>query len=96
MLSFKVTREEATTIGEIARRAVRNLEAIEMADRYEQKDIVMDLIVTHANGCPLDFKAMLEGDDSDFMHDILEIRNHINRETGKLDGIFWPRFALRQ
>jgi hypothetical protein len=41
---------------------------------------------------PLDLDAWLAADDSNFVHDFFGIRANINRETGKLDHHFVPRF----
>lgn len=56
----------------------------------------MDLIATHANGCPMDFKRMAEADDFNFTHDFCGIANRIDRTTGKLTLCFLPRFARKQ
>ncbi|ATJ91575.1 hypothetical protein HK16_04960 [Acetobacter senegalensis] len=53
----------------------------------------MDLIATYANGCPMDFDRMRKADDFNILHDITGIKNHLNRETGQLEGMFLPRFA---
>jgi hypothetical protein len=41
---------------------------------------------------PLDLAAMLTADASNFSHDFFGIRAHMNRETGKLEDNFVPRF----
>ena len=41
---------------------------------------------------PMDLDAMLGADDSNFGHDFFGIRSHMNRETGKLEDCFVPRF----
>lgn len=56
-------------------------------------DVQMDLAATHANGCPLRLTDMLAGDDFSLMHDVLGIGRNLNRETGKLDNMFRPRFS---
>lgn len=61
-------------------------------DRY---DIEMDLIATHANGCPLDLARMAEADDFNLMHDVGGIGRHLDRDTGKLTGHFRPRFTRK-
>lgn len=55
----------------------------------------MDLIATHANGCPMDFKRMFEADDFNLTHDFCGIARHIDRRTGKLTNCFLPRFAKK-
>lgn len=61
---------------------------------YDRVTCDMDLIACHANGNPLDLQRLLDADDFNFCHDVLGIRQHINRETGKLENCFVPRFTL--
>lgn len=60
------------------------------ADRLS---ITMDLCACHANGCPLDFERLASADDFNLLHDVGGINRHINRDTGKIEGFFRPRFA---
>lgn len=55
--------------------------------------LIMDLTVTHVNGCPLKLSDMLTGLDCDVFHDIAGIFRHLDRQTGKLGGCFVPRYA---
>jgi hypothetical protein len=80
--------------------------AVDIAERYEAfggeypKDrmtFIMDLMA--ANGCngnpELRLDRMLHDFPKfDFMHDAVGIQNHINRETGQLEGCFLPRCAV--
>lgn len=84
-------REEARTIAAIARRAVQV--AAEMGVRYEFMDADMDLTACHLNGNPLRLKKLLAADAVNFAHDVLGIRRHLNRETGKLENCFSPRYS---
>jgi len=59
----------------------------------EKINLRMDLIATHNNACRLDLVKLRKASDFDFMHDVLGIGRHINRETGELDNFFWPRCA---
>lgn len=61
----------------------------------ERIHIMMDITATHLNGQPLRLADLLDSDDFNFAHDIAGIRKHLNRETGKLDGCFLPRFSAR-
>jgi hypothetical protein len=54
----------------------------------------MDLMATHANGCPLDFAKLAGFDDFNLVHDVSGIQRHIDRDTGTLGGCFLPRCAL--
>ena len=41
----------------------------------------------------LRLEEMVEADDFNFAHDFIGIQNTMNRETGKVEGLFVPRFA---
>jgi len=56
----------------------------------------MDLSACHCNGCPLDFKKLLESSDGDLFHDVHGISLHINRDTGELEDEFLPRCAKKE
>ena len=60
---------------------------------YDIQAASMDFTATHANGTPLRLDDLLNFDDFDFLHDMVGIRRHLNRETGQLDGCFVPRCA---
>ena len=55
-------------------------------------DMIMDLDAANKN-CPLKLQELLDTDDFNFYHDLVGIRQHINRNTGKLEDCFLPRFA---
>jgi hypothetical protein len=55
--------------------------------------VIMDLTACHANGCELRLLALLQADNCDFLHDVVGITHHINRETGQLEDCFRPRYA---
>ena len=54
----------------------------------------MDLTAVHCNGCPLDLQKLVESSNTDFLHDVFGIRQHIDRDTGKLTDCFFPRCAV--
>lgn len=56
---------------------------------------LMDLLAADGvNGNqPLDWKALVEFDDFNFIHDVGGIHNTIDRSTGKLTKGFLPRCA---
>jgi hypothetical protein len=93
MISFTVTKDELDQIQRIVARGQ------ELAKRhgaeYSVMNMSMDITATHANGTPLDLGGLANADDHNFSHDLFGIARHINRETGKLEGCFVPRFALR-
>jgi hypothetical protein len=92
-VSFKASAADLLTARKIARRA-RNLYLDAKIDR-DAIDIQMDLIATHANGCPMDFDQLLAADDFNLMHDVGGIDRHLDRETGELTNCFRPRFAAK-
>lgn len=61
--------------------------------RPDRINLTMDLTACHANGCPLDFRKLLDFDDFNFAHDVGGISRHIDRSTGALGGCFLPRSA---
>ena len=94
MISFSVTKQEREIIKRIADRAVAM--AAETGPGqfdYDRVDAEMDITATHANDCPLRLRDLLSAEAFDFAHDVFGIRRHLNRQTGKLDNYFLPRFA---
>lgn len=41
-------------------------------------------------------EEMADAPDADFAHDFIGIQDNINRETGKVEGLFVPRYAGRK
>lgn len=92
-VSFTCSAEDRKTCRKIARRA-RDLLLESRVDRSAM-DIEMDIVATHCNGNPLRLEALLAADDFNFMHDLAGIAKHLNRENGKLENFFSPRFSRR-
>lgn len=90
-ISFNCTAEEVKTIAGIAARAEQM--AKDHGAIYERMTAVMDILATHANGCPLQLSELLAASDGDFAHDVFGIRTNIDRKTGQLTGCFLPRYA---
>lgn len=88
-LSFATTRTDLDLLAKIADRADAEIREVV----YPRVDLEMDLCACHANGCPLDFEKLLSFPSFDFLHDVLGIRRHLNRTTGKLERCFLPRCA---
>jgi hypothetical protein len=88
-VSFQVDPTERYIISCIASRAKK------IDPEINRLSTEMDLVATHANGCPLDLEALHEADDFNLMHDIYGIARHIDRSTGKLENFFLPRLRLR-
>lgn len=87
---FKTTAADGETIRKIAERA-RNLN-----DTFDPMAVAMDLTACHSNGCPLRLEDLLKARNFDFAHDVSGISKHIDRATGKLGGMFLPRFVAIQ
>lgn len=90
-ISFCASRADLLLLEAIAKRAH---EALPVPHRT-RTDWVMDFTATHANGCPLKLQALLDADEFNFLHDAIGICRHLNRETGKLENCFLPRFYDR-
>lgn len=91
MISFRVSREDDAIIQSLADRAVTTAQAAGVS--YPRMDAVMDLTACHANACRLNLQALAIADAFTFAHDVLGIRRHLNRKTGKLENCFVPRLA---
>lgn len=86
---FSATRTELMVIIDIANRAWPK-----MKDCYTGfHHLVMDIEATHCNGCRLRLDDLASAKDSDFIHDIAGIHNHLDRATGQLTGNFTPRYS---
>jgi hypothetical protein len=82
----KINKKDLVTIRRIVKRANKDI------DDYDNCSLEMDICATHLS-CPLKLEELLEADLFNFGHDILGIVNNINRQTGKLENCFFPRFA---
>jgi hypothetical protein len=85
-ISFDATKTEHVAVRKIIDRA----EALEVVS--DRMSSTMDIIACNANGTPLDFERFLAANDFNFLHDFCGIARHMNRETGKIEGGFLPRF----
>ena len=89
-ITFASSLPQLHIISQVADRA--HAEIFTVYDiKQPHQDTVMDLCACNSNGCPLDFQKLLDFPAFDFTHDILGIREHINRTTGKLEDCFMPR-----
>lgn len=90
-VSFDVSPEDRELTLKIAQRAV-DLSA-DWETPLELVNTWMDLVATHANGCPLRLNDMLAtNNEFSLLHDIAGIYRHLDRKTGQLTGYFSPRF----
>ncbi len=91
-ISFVCTPKESVTIWKILHRATKS----RLVKKRDRMDRYMDLVATHANGCPMDFERLLAADDFNFAHDFSGIANCLDRTTGQLTNNFLPRFAKKE
>ena len=91
MIKWDATEKDNDLIFDIAKRAVALYK--EIGQKVDIVSVEMDIKATHLNGCELRLKEFLEAKGFDFMHDITGINRHLNRDTGKLQNHFLPRFA---
>lgn len=98
-ISFAASDSERVAVHNIARRAyaLRQAYAARGAGKVPKPlSMEMDLVATHANGCPMDFAKLEAADDFNLLHDVIGIERHLDRETGQLGDFFRPRCALKQ
>ena len=74
-------------IGQIADRAVT------INPSYDKTTVMMDLLVLYDTGVEMRWDELLNAPVFDFMHNINDINQHLNRNTYKLEDCFWPRYA---
>lgn len=80
-------KQEFETIVRIVERAERM--GIARGGRFTE---IMD--IENANKqFKLRLEDMLSGGDCDFVHDFTGIQDTMNRETGRIESLFFPRFA---
>lgn len=96
-MNWNATSREYELANQIAERALdlaRIAENLNAHDAAEfKRSMLMDIIATHINGCQLHLDDLLRAPRLDFSHDVFGIRAHINRQTGKLEDCFVPRYA---
>ncbi len=88
----KGTKAEIELASGIAKRAVKLLGTA--PNRVAM--FAMDIQACHTNGCCLKLVDLLRAKDGDFLHDVCGINQHIDRDTGKLQDCFLPRYAVCQ
>jgi hypothetical protein len=90
--SFNCPIADKRIIRAIATRALQEIQAL-AASGCTRLDVALNLTACHCNGMPLRLEAMLAADGIGFAHDVLGIRQNLNRATGKIGGHFVPSFA---
>ena len=61
--------------------------------RPSRTSLQFDIELCHKH-TPLDLPALLQADDREFMHDVFGIKNHLDRQTGRLLDGFTPVFRV--
>lgn len=97
-VKFTATPEEREIVTRISRRVAELYVARgeEILPMDVMLNIQMDLCAVHSNGCPMDFARLESADDFNLLHDVGGISRHLDRSTGKLTGMFLPRFAKKE
>ena len=91
-ISFDCSDEDQDLIHQIVRRA----DKLGLINRnYSAMTCSMDVTALHCNGYALRLRDLRDADDFNFMHDIVGIARHINRDTARLENGFRPRFSAR-
>lgn len=93
-LNWNLRREDAQPIELCVNRAMKLSREHNL--QLNRMTLEMDLVSLHLNGTPINFRDMAVGTHSDFLHDILGIRRHLDRSTAQLRDCFVPRFAVRK
>lgn len=91
MSKFSVGASDFDKIVEVAKRAEREVFPL-LGLSQDRTTTLMDMSAAHKS-CPLDLDALLEADAHDFAHDVMGVRQHMDRTSGVLGGSFMPRFA---
>jgi hypothetical protein len=92
MIKWTTNKETMELESKVADRAIAL--AKKFGTKYNKMTAVMDIDACHSNGNPLRLADLLAADDTNFAHDIFGIRANINRETGKLENFFVPRYSI--
>ncbi len=95
VISFNVSDGDSELIKAIVQRAGQIAKDRRLQNMATSLDISMSLTACHANGGALNLDALLRAPRFDFMHDVLEINRHIDKQTGKLPKWFVPRCGFK-
>ena len=98
MINWQATKQEYELASQIAKRYVALVREVEghlsrTRESEIQRTTLMDIIAVHINACPLKLQELLTAERFDFSHDVSGIRRYFNRESGKLEDCFLPRYA---
>lgn len=87
----RTSLEETALIERIAERIIADPDLSPYANKISA---MIEIILVHCNGTPLDLQALLAADPDSFWHDVTGIARNLDRNTGKLANCFKPRHAL--
>ena len=93
LINWDATKEDAALIRKIVARAIDEADEDLSGQRL---DFEMSLTAYHLNDRPLRLQAMLDGHLFDLLHDLHGIHNTVSRMTGKVVGLFLPRYAEKR
>ena len=64
-------------------------------DKYAKQDIILDIATVHLNCMKLRLQEFAETEDGFYLaHDILGIKNSLNKKTGQFEGDILLKFAI--
>ena len=91
----KVSLKEYKIIGKIAKRVCSRFQVDDCPNIRSRLAMLvrMDIAAVHIVN-PLRLEELLNADDFNFFHDVVGIRDNLNRRTGKLENCFIPRFSV--
>ena len=81
-----IDEEDSEIINNCASRAAK---IFQVKDRLS---LIMDIEAAHI-ASPLKLQELYDADNFNFAHDICGIQRHIDRNTGKMQNCFLPRFT---
>ncbi len=93
LFDWTISEDERALVNQIVDRCYSVMQHFGDVDRLE---LEMDIIACHKYGARLDLEKLLGFDDFNFAHDIVGIREHLNRETGELERHFLPRATAQE
>lgn len=70
--------------------------AVDLSAKYGQDRDVLTLSISLTKwheAQPIDLAGLLAATDADLAHDVFNIDRHLDRETGKPEGVFMPRYG---
>lgn len=83
---FKLSYADASLISRIVERAMQ------YDVQRSRLHLEIDIAIVH-QATPLNLEGLLKARRQDFLHDVVGIINHLNRETGELEDLFSPRYT---